>query len=136
MNEWIIVAGLVTLLALCALLVSFYALYRALQISYHAKAAAEEARQEAREEAATAIEAMRLRIDGVASEIQDAASLRQVVEPLPATPKACMNLTRRSQALRLRRKGETPAKIAEALSMPLQEVELLVKVHEIVLNTL
>jgi len=47
-----------------------------------------------------------------------------------------MNLTRRSQALRLRRKGESPRRIAEALGAPLQEMDLPIKVHEIVLNNL
>jgi transcriptional regulator len=47
-----------------------------------------------------------------------------------------MNLTRRSQALRLRRKGDSPEQIAETLNMPRQEVSLLLKVHEIVLNNL
>jgi hypothetical protein len=47
-----------------------------------------------------------------------------------------MNVTRRSQALRLRRKGSSPEQIAAALEMPRQQVDLLLKVHEIVLNNL
>jgi hypothetical protein len=47
-----------------------------------------------------------------------------------------INLSRRSQALRMYRKGEAPERIAEALQIPRQEVELLVKVHEIVLTNI
>jgi len=41
-----------------------------------------------------------------------------------------MNLNRRSQALRLHRRGETPDEIARLLSMPAGEVRLLLKVHQ------
>jgi len=41
-----------------------------------------------------------------------------------------MNLNRRSQALRLHRRGETPGEIARLLSMPAGEVRLLLKVHQ------
>ena len=44
-----------------------------------------------------------------------------------------MDLTKRSQALRLHRQGEAPDRIAAALELPRQEVELLLKVHHIVL---
>lgn len=47
-----------------------------------------------------------------------------------------MNLTRRSQALRLHRKGDSSERIAAALEVPRQEIDLLIKVHEIVLNNL
>jgi hypothetical protein len=47
-----------------------------------------------------------------------------------------MNLTRRSHALRLHRKGSSPEHIAATVEVPRQEVDLLLKVHEIVLNNL
>ncbi len=52
-----------------------------------------------------------------------------LVEP-PAAASG-LNLTRRSQALRMRRRGETPANIAAALGMPQLEVDLLLKVEQI-----
>jgi len=48
--------------------------------------------------------------------------------PRPATPG--MNLTRRSQVLRLSRRGESAGQIAATLGVPLNEVELLLKVHQ------
>jgi hypothetical protein len=44
------------------------------------------------------------------------------------------NLSKRSQAIRMARRGETPGQIAAALRLPLGEVELLLKVHQIVLS--
>jgi hypothetical protein len=50
--------------------------------------------------------------------------------PLPSG----MNLTKRTQALRMHRRGEPPQKIAAVLSLPQREVELLVKVQRIALE--
>jgi|SRR5579872_6825769 len=54
----------------------------------------------------------------------------------PAAPRSGLNLNKRSQALRLSRKGEGPRDIAAALSIPQNEVELLVKVQKIMLSGL
>jgi hypothetical protein len=54
----------------------------------------------------------------------------------PTVPRACLNLERRSQALRMHRRGEAPAQIAAALEIPMQEVDLLLKVHRIVLRSI
>jgi hypothetical protein len=55
--------------------------------------------------------------------------------PTPAgIPRAGFNLSKRSQALRMHRRGEAPAQIAAALELPRQEVELLLKVHRIVIQ--
>ncbi len=55
---------------------------------------------------------------------------------IPAPPRAGMNLAKRSQVVRLHRKGDPPDRIAAALDIPLQEVDLLIKVHRIVLGSL
>ena len=47
-----------------------------------------------------------------------------------------LNLSKRSQALRMHRRGEAPAQIAAALNIPSQEVELLIKVQRIVLSNM
>lgn len=52
----------------------------------------------------------------------------------PAEPSAVpvrpgMNLNRRSQALRLARRGESPEQIASRLGLPTGEVRLLLKIH-------
>ena len=69
------------------------------------------------------------------------ASVRQLRDteqppPLPAPPKPGLNLTKRSQALRMHRRGDPPEQIAAALEVPHQEVDLLLKVHRIVIADL
>lgn len=130
MTAWMILAALLIALTLSSLLVSLYALYRTQRISRAADAQV----HKACEECAQAIEAMRKNFESLAH-MQNTPRVLNA-EPLPSAPKSSMNLSRRSQALRLRRKGEPPEKIAAALDMPRQEVDLLLKVHEIVLNNL
>jgi DNA-binding NarL/FixJ family response regulator len=124
-------AALVTALAMASLTVSFYALYRAHKLFHTGKMNA----SGIREECAAAIEAAQSRFNAVAEELKTMKS-QTPIEILPGLPKPGMNLTRRSHALRLHRKGNTPAQIAAALEVPRQEVELLLKVHELVLNNL
>lgn len=52
-------------------------------------------------------------------------------QPLPAQP---LNLNKRGQILRMRGRGERPETIAGALSIPRNEVELLIKVHDLSLE--
>ncbi|HLK48567.1 MAG TPA: hypothetical protein VKT49_10560 [Bryobacteraceae bacterium] len=54
----------------------------------------------------------------------------------PPMPRRGFNISTRSQALRMHRRGDSPARIADVLQVPLQEVELLLKVHQIVLENL
>jgi len=51
-------------------------------------------------------------------------------------PRSGFNLGKRTQALRLHRQGESAEKIAASLELPRQEVELLLKVHRIVLKNI
>lgn len=129
MTAWIVLAALVIALALSSLLVSFYIFWRLQGVSQTAAAELETMR----EEYASAIEAMRKELEALAAGVREKPRYVSA-EPLPGAPRSGMNLSRRSQALRLKRSGETPQKIAETLDMPRQEVELLLKVHEIVLN--
>ena len=46
-----------------------------------------------------------------------------------------VNLNRRGQVLRLFRRGDTPRQIASALSMRQGEVDLIIKIHRMVLNS-
>jgi len=50
---------------------------------------------------------------------------------IPAQP---LNLTRRGQILRMRRRGEQTETIAAALAVPRNEVDLLIKVHDLALE--
>ena len=47
----------------------------------------------------------------------------------PTPPRSGLNLTKRSQALQMFRRGETPQDISAALAIPRNEVDLLVRVH-------
>jgi hypothetical protein len=64
--------------------------------------------------------------------------LEQRLNTLPASQAhgnvSGMNLSKRSQALRMHRRGETPAQIAAALGVATREIELLLKVHKLVLE--
>ncbi len=67
---------------------------------------------------------------------RELGSLRQRLEeqaeaPPPAAPRPALNITTRSQALRLARRGDRPDQIAAALSIPLREVDLLLKVQQL-----
>jgi hypothetical protein len=59
----------------------------------------------------------------------------RLAEPAPAGAlRPAMNLNRRSQALRLSRRGENPEQIASSLALPAGEVRLLLKVHHILME--
>ncbi len=135
MNMWILLAALLIVLILCSLGISLYALYRANRLSRRASAAVEAVRSEC----AAAVASMQSQIESVSVSLT--ASLHEAAREappvlIPGAPRACMNLTKRSQALRLRRKGDSPEQIAQSLEIPRQEVDLLLKVHDIVFSTL
>ena len=50
----------------------------------------------------------------------------------PAPLRSGLNLSKRTQALRMAARGETPEHIAAALSLPDSEVQLLLKVQRMV----
>jgi DNA-directed RNA polymerase specialized sigma24 family protein len=67
---------------------------------------------------------------------ETARQLERALETLPeaALPRASINISRRAQLLRLYRQGERPEQIAAALGVPLNEVELAIKVHQIAMS--
>jgi hypothetical protein len=83
----------------------------------------------------TAIAVLQLKIDELQQQIEELRRQGPVAAG-PSVPRACLNLERRTQALRMNRRGEAPAQIAAALEIPLQEVDLLLKVHRIVLRSI
>jgi hypothetical protein len=67
-------------------------------------------------------------------ELRERLGERHAERPAPvgwAQEVAGVNLNRRGQVLRLRRRGRTVDEIASTLQMPRGEVELMVKVHEL-----
>lgn len=111
------------------LALSFLVLWRARTAVRAAKNAAEAARQQNEE----ALQAIRDRIEALCGQIND---LRREPVAASGTVRPGINLSKRSQALRMHRRGDSPEQIAAALEVPLQELELLVKVHRIVMNNL
>jgi len=80
----------------------------------------------------------RTRLDEVRLQLQNVQlqnSQRTVPDPPPAAPpvvlRSGMNLTKRTQALRLLRRGEDVSHVAAALGVPRREIELLVRVQKL-----
>ena len=77
----------------------------------------------------------RRRLDTFARELKELREEPALAEPA-VQPKAGLNMSKRSQALVMHRHGEASDKIAAALEVPCQEIELLIKVHRIVMSTI
>jgi len=73
------------------------------------------------------------RLESLGARVQELERAPAPAAVAPAAPRAGMNLNKRSQVLRLHRQGERPEQIAATLEVPRQEVELLIKVHHIVM---
>ena len=123
--------ALISALALGALAVSILALRGASAVL---RAASERANA-GRGQWEAALAAIRDSTRELAARV-DELEQRPVPAALPGPPKAGLNLSKRSQALRMHRRGDPPAQIALALDIPLQEVDLLLKVHRIVLRSI
>ena len=135
----------VALAILCGLVlagaaVSVWALFRAKAV-IQAGAADAKAIQGQRD---GEIESLRVALSGLAAQFRDLQQKDTGLPPapampttpaMPAMPRQGLNLNKRSQALRMHRRGDAPGQIASALEMPLQEVQLLLKVQQIVLSS-
>ena len=71
-------------------------------------------------------------LEDVSERLRDTEERAGVLTP-PA-PVSGLNLNKRSQALRMSRRGEAPQQIAASLHLPQREVELLLKVYGLALN--
>jgi hypothetical protein len=76
---------------------------------------------------------LKAKVQELSLRVHDAEE-RMGIVVLPLTPKASLNLNKRTQAIRMSRRGEPAENISAALSIPRKEVELLLKVHRLVLN--
>ncbi len=72
----------------------------------------------------------RTALGNLAHTLQEHERNEEQVMPARISPGVSINLTRRSQALRMYRRGETAEQICAALQMPRNEVELLLKVQK------
>ena len=130
MNSLIWTLSILSGVVLCGTAISLFAVYRAHW------ALGEIKRQKAGELARgqSEVEAVRATVDALAAQVHDLQS-HPPVAVAPGLARPGLNINKRSQALRMHRRGETADQIAAALELPRQEVELLIKVHRIVLST-
>ena len=123
--------GVLYALALASLGLGLFVLLRA----YGLQHASEKRAEATRAQCDAVFQALRGEIEACAERLRD---LEQQSGAAPAAfaGKAGLNLTKRSQALRMHRLGESAVRIAAALEIPHEEVDLLLKVHRIVIGEL
>ena len=105
----------------------------------YAKALVRRATQQARDrqtELQSALETAQSSVAELSATVREMGQQPAVVAAAPGLIRPGLNLTVRSQVLRMHRHGENSEKIAKCLSVPRQEVELLLKVHRIVLKSM
>jgi hypothetical protein len=127
MTVSVLLLGIATVLAVAAVGVSLFAVWRS-------QALAELADQRAHahiEELCQNIARLQKALDNHVAHLRYQA----VPSTMSAIPRAGLNLGKRTQVLRMHRNGDAPDRIAATLEVPLQEVDLLIKVHRIVLSS-
>jgi len=70
----------------------------------------------------------RLKVEELSARVRDVEE-RINIQPEPVALRPSLNLNRRTQVIRMSRRGEASSTIAASLAMPRKEVELLLKVH-------
>lgn len=84
----------------------------------------------------TALEAdWNAKMEGMDERWKELSQISNLLVP-PAPPRSGLNVSKRSQALQMFRRGESAQEISATLSIPLNEVDLLVKIQRIVLSGL
>jgi hypothetical protein len=121
--------GILCVLALAALGMGFFALFcaRAVASDVGRRLGDLESRVQ------SVVQGVEARLTELAAETRDRGP-QPAVTVLPARLRPGLNLTTRSQVLRLHRHGEAAENIARVLEVPRQEVDLLLKVHGIVIK--
>jgi hypothetical protein len=77
---------------------------------------------------------LKLRLEAITLRLRDSED-RAGVLVAPEPPRSGLNLTKRSQVIRMSRRGERAENIAATLSLPRGEVDLLLKINALVVNT-
>lgn len=126
-----IVLALICVLALTAIGLSWFAFAYAKSLVQ----AANRRTRELQNEMEQAVQATKSGLDELTAEVQDLGR-QPPITVAAGKPRAGLNLTTRTQVLRLHRRGESAEQIASILEIPKQEVDLLLKVHRIVLSTM
>jgi cell division protein FtsB len=130
MNMLLLPLSILCGLILCGTAISLFAVYRAhcLLRQMNARAAERQSQEDA------GLQALRDTVDALSAQIHDLQN-HPPVAPLPGLPKPSLNLSKRSNALRMHRRGEGAGQIAAALELPRQEVDLLLKVHRMIMSS-
>ena len=81
------------------------------------------------------LESLQQSVDSLAAQLHDLQQQPQGNGP-GAPARHGLNMSKRSQALRMYRRGDAPGQIALTLGIPQQEMDLLLKVHRIVLGNI
>jgi hypothetical protein len=132
MNFLIVPLSLICGLVLCATAVSLFATYRAYCLLAELDACARRAKLQ-KDDHLQELGSLRESVQAISSQVRDMQD-HPLIAPPSGAPKAGFNLSKRSQALRMHRRGEATEQIASSLDLPRQEVELLLKVHRIVIQ--
>ncbi len=80
------------------------------------------------------VEAVEKAVESLSEEVRGLRQHPPAAASDGGLPRAGLNLSKRSQALRMHRRGEPPEQIAATLAVSRQEVDLLLKVHRIVMT--
>jgi hypothetical protein len=131
----IVIEGASGLVAAAALAVGLFAVRRARVLAAQTEKRALERCDELRDAGAELRNAVENQAAQLAQLAQEQIAQQQIMV-MPGLPRAGMNLSKRSQVLRMHRRGDGPDRIAAALELPQQEVELLIKVHRLVIASL
>jgi DNA-binding NarL/FixJ family response regulator len=126
-NGWLYPAALLVGLALAAVGMSLFLLLRARSLL---RAADTVIRSKDAAVGASMAE-LQARLEALAREVRE---LERQPDFAGNNTRAGMNITRRTQILRLHRRGESAESIAAALGLRRHEVELLVKVHRMAMS--
>jgi hypothetical protein len=131
MNTLIIPLSVLCGVVLAATAVSLAAAYRAHRVFAEIEARAERLKDQKEED----LKPLRESVTSLSSQVHDLQSHPQAAQPAAVSlPRSGFNLSKRSQALRMHRRGEAAEQIAASLEVPRQEIELLLKVHRIVIQ--
>jgi hypothetical protein len=126
----ILAVAVASVIALSALLVGLLALLQVKALLHASDRHAEAFRAQH----GAVVDELRSSLEGLASQVRELQE--QPVAGPAGSIKLGLNLSRRSQALRMHRRGDPVGQIATVLGIPPQEVELLIKVQQIVLSNL
>jgi hypothetical protein len=138
MNQLLLPLSLLCGLILSATAVSLFVVYRAYNLLRELQACAGTLPASTLSSASAdpSVPELRTSIEALAAQIHDLQNHVPATNASPVLPKPGFNLSKRSQALRMNRRGESSDQIAAALDLPRQEVDLLLKVHRIVLGSI